>query len=286
MRPVKVVTDSTSDLPPDFIDRNLVDMVHLKIRFDDQVYTENVDLSADKFYSIIRQTNIIPSTAPPDFDEFTTCYQKWAPQHDILSIHLSAAFSETVKIAAKAARHVEQKYPESHIHVIDSKSASMGFGLLVKQAAEMAEQGYSLDKIIERITALRQRTYSFFSVNTLTYLRMGGRLGDLSTILPSMIGKKGVLTVDDGVVSLLDRTEPNINMADKIVECMQKKIEAGSAVIAVVLDANSPQKADELVTLIQENFDCQQVLRSTIGPVVGVHAGMGTLAAILQKVED
>jgi len=285
MRHVKIVTDSTSDVPIEFRQKLGIEQVPLKIHFGDEVFIENVNICAEEFYRRVRQTNQIPSTSAPDLVEFIECYARWADRYNIISIHLSSEFSETYRMALEAGDHVMKQFPECTIQVIDSKSASMGFGLIAVQAAEFAKEGRSISDITDFIYQANLKTYAFFTVGTMTYLRMGGRIGNLRSILPSMIGKKGILTLKEGTVSLLERVDMRIgmDMVDKLFGSIIKTVPSKSEIFSVVLDASAPDKAEQLMERILSRYQCRRYFRSTIGPVVGVHTGIGTFAAVIQS---
>lgn len=285
MRSVRIVCDSTSDLPQDLLNKLELDVIPLKIHFSNDVFHENETLTATDFYQRIKQTNIIPRTAPPDLSRFIEIFQRWAPTHDILSIHLSAFFSETVKIASQARDQVYRQFPDARIQILDSQSTSMAYGFQVLAAHDAAAMGQDLKKIEQELIKVKPRIYAFFTVGSLTYLRMGGRLGNLKAILPTMLGKRGILTIKDGEIKLLGRVEQDADMVEAVFQHVQQLIPAEMKIKAVVLDTNTADKGDALAKMIQSHYDCQQFYRSIIGPVVGVHTGLGTFACVIQTLD-
>lgn len=164
MSQVRIVTDSTADIPKDVREKLGIEMVPLKVLFGTESYRDAVDISADAFYDKLTGSNVMPTTSQPSPIEFLEVYQQLAEQGDgpIISIHLSSAMSGTYQSALIAKTMIDDKID---IDVVDSKSASYGFGLLVVAAAEAARQGRSREEILAMIAGFaKARKYIFWSI--------------------------------------------------------------------------------------------------------------------------
>jgi DegV family protein with EDD domain len=222
----------------------------------------------------------MPTTSQPSPVEFVDVYKRIAeedgPDVKIVSIHLSSALSGTYQSAVLARSMLEG---EIDVTIIDSKSASYGIGALVVAAAEAANDGRSVDEIVRLVQKMRDNFYIFFLLDTLEYLRKGGRIGKASAVLGSLLNIKPILTIDsEGEVAAVDRVRGQKKAMARLVELLEEKLD-GQSIRLQIAHANHPEGAEELQTLIAERITVASVGYVTLGPVIGTHAGPGVLAA-------
>ena len=201
---VKIVTDSTADLPPDVIDSLGICVVPLTVMFGKDSFLDGETINTGDFYYRLREGGDFPTTSQPSPGQFIEKYLGLADKCDgIVSIHLSSELSQTGNSAIQAVKEIGDQVPR--IEVIDSRSVSMGLGLMVISAARAAVNGAGVDEIIELVRDLIGRTHIFVLLDTLEYLRRGGRIGRASAFLGTMLRFHPILTIAQGVVHPIER---------------------------------------------------------------------------------
>ena len=294
---IHVVTDSTADLLPSLARRLNITVVPLSILFGKKVFKDGIDLQPDEFYSMLRTSEVFPTTSPPGKGEFIEAYRRLIPTGDIISIHISSKQSLTGQHAAEAAVDGADEFRklreeagapgEPVIRVVDSRSNSVGLGMLALFAQRMAHRGVGFDDIASRLEDLRERLEFVFLVDTLEYLRKGGRIGGARALIGSLLGVKPILGMKDGEVVSVDKVRGGRKAHPRLIEIFKKRIDPGKPVFAAVGHASAPKWAGRLRDLLQESFSVIELFEGEIGPVVGSHAGPGTVGVILlQPSED
>lgn len=277
LQQVRIVTDSTADIPADVRRELGIEMVPLKVLFGSESYRDAVDMSAEQFYDRLPSFGGLPTTSQPSPAEFMDVYGKLAEEgaKSIVSIHLSAAFSGTYQSAQLAASMMESG-PD--IAVVDSRSASYGIGLLAVEAAKAAREGKSKDEIVQLVGHLRAETRLYFLVDTLEYLQKGGRIGKASALVGSLLNIKPILSInDEGIVYSVDKVRGSKKAVARVIELLQKEL-GGRPVHLMMAHTNARSGAEEVYASIQPHFDVRSVQYTNIGPVIGAHVGPGTVA--------
>jgi DegV family protein with EDD domain len=291
---VRVVTDSTSDLPPDLARAHGIQVMPLLVLFGDRVFHDGIDLRPKEFYERLEKGPDHPRTNPPSKSDFLDVYRALAADRDVISIHISEKLSQTVVHARKAA---EEGLPELQrlrgeaeqvtLRVVDSNNASLGLGMLALFAARMARRGIEPDLIVERLEAMRGRMHVLFAVDTLDYLARGGRIGKGRAFLGNLLGIKPILGVIDGEVTAVDKVRGGRAAQPRQIELFRERGDPTRPVVMSVAHAKAPVWADRLRLLLQKSFDVAELIVAEMGPVVGTHAGPGTVgAALFQPTDD
>lgn len=281
MTKIRVVTDSTADIPAELRKALDIEMVPLKVHFGGETYLDAVTIQAEQFYEKLAQAKAMPTTSQPSPLDFANVYRRLARAEGdvrIVSIHLSSAFSGTYQSAVLAKSLMEES---ADITVVDSKSATFGIGVLVVAAAEAAREGRSLEEILELIGRLRREMSIFFLVDTLEYLHKGGRIGKAAAVFGSLLNIKPILSVDeDGEVASVDKVRGQKRAMARIVELLKERYGDGP-LKATVAHAHAPENAEQLSALIREHFRAESLSYTSIGPVIGTHVGGGTVGVIV-----
>lgn len=284
MGKVRIVTDSTADIPNDIIERLGISRVSLKVIFGETAYLDGVEINSGQFFEKLIGSPVLPTTSQPSPLEFMETYEKLLEEDaeaPIISIHLSAAFSGTYQSAVLGQSMLER---DADIAIIDSKSASYGFGMLVIKAAEMAAEGKSKAEILAEIERLRQDKRIYFLVDTLEYLQKGGRIGKAAALFGSILNVKPILTVDDeGMVSAVDKVRGQKKAMQRIVELFKRDF-GRDPVHMMIGWAHTKTLALELAELAKSELDVRSVNETEIGPVIGTHVGPGTAALFINRV--
>ncbi|WP_068774572.1 DegV family protein [Paenibacillus sp. FJAT-26967] len=280
MSRVRIVTDSTSDIPAATREKLGIEMVPLKIHLDGETYLDAVTLQPDQFYHKLVAAKSMPSTSQPSPAEFLTLYEKLLaedPEVQIISIHLSSAMSGTYQSALLAKSMLET----DRVEVIDSKSACYGIGALVVAAAEAAREGKSVEECTKIVRSMRETFAIYFLVDTLEFLQKGGRIGKASALIGSLLNIKPILSVDpEGEIASVDKVRGQKKAMARIIDMLHRDVPSGALHVSVA-HANNMEAAEELHRLIEQNFTVKSMQYISIGPVIGAHAGPGTVAAFV-----
>ena len=265
--PVRIVTDSACDLPEAVCEQLGIEVVPLSIRFGEREYVDRKELSTDAFWRELESASTLPETAAPSVGAFEETFRKLSDEgaDGIVCINLSAKMSATMQSAQVAAKALDGETP---IEIIDSMSASMGIGNLALIAARRAANGATVEEIVREVEGARARQHVYAAVDTLEYLRKGGRIGGAQAMLGSMLSIKPVIVVKDGAVEQGGK----VRTRSKALQFLIDQIPAGKVEMISVLHANAPD-IDDFLKMLEPVVPDAEVVVGKIGPVVGVHTG-------------
>jgi DegV family protein with EDD domain len=237
MSKVMIVTDSTSNLTPALLDGNPIRVLPLQLIWGHRIYRDGIDISAKDFYVDLEKATIMPTTSQTTPEEFKQAYAELIEEgYDILSIHISSKLSGTLDSATQAKR----AFPEAHIELVDSLSTSMAMGLQVMAAARLAANGGSLQECKALAEKAKDQTGVYFAVNTLEYLKRGGRIGGASAFLGTALGLKPVLELKDGRVEAIERVRTMSKATDRLLDLLEERIGGKRPVRLSTLHADAP----------------------------------------------
>lgn len=286
MTNIRIVTDSTADIPLAVREALNIEMVPLKINFGEEQYLDTVTLQSEEFYRKLTSSTQFPTTSTPSPGEFLEVYQSLLeePDTEVISIHLSSALSGTYRTAELASTLLEGDQI-GKVHLIDSCSASYGIGALVLAAAEAAQAGKSVDEIVALVQTMRANFYIYFLVDTLEFLHKGGRIGKASALFGSLLNIKPILTLDSaGEVTVVDKVRGNKKAIARILELLAADVSDKTIRSLHIAHANNLEGAEQLREAIVQRFGVEHGDYITLGPVIGAHAGPGTIAAFVSTV--
>jgi len=269
---VGVITDSACDLPPELTDEQGIDVVPLTIRFGEEELLDRRDLTPQDFWARCARTPRLPETAAPSPGAFQEAYDRaaGAGATGLVCVTLSSALSATYQSAVTAAQAVADRIP---VRVVDSRSVSIGLGLMALTAARMAREGKALDDVAGAADDLVGRTRVFGALDTLENLKRGGRIGGAEAFLGSLLSIKPIIEVRDGVVESESRQRTRGRSLQYLVG---KVREAGELENLAVMHARAPD-VDQLLDLLGAAYPRDRILVGEIGPVIGTHAGPGCI---------
>ena len=278
MPPVAVVTDTTSYLPAEITTELDVTLVPLYVVFGpDRIERETDITDYLAFFEELRGVESLPTTSQPSVGDFISAYEPLlAAGRDVVSIHISAGLSGTAGSATQAADQLarEDKGGE-RIHVIDSETAAGGLGMVVLAAARAAASGATAEEVTERARATRADLKMWFAVDTLEFLRRGGRIGAASAWIGSTLRIKPILTVERELAPV-ERVRTSSRAFERMVDYARQRHESG-ADAWVVQHIAAPEQAERLAERCHEIFGCGPLFVSEIGPVISTHTGPGLL---------
>jgi DegV family protein with EDD domain len=274
---VKVVTDSTSDIPPEVAEALGISIVPVYVRFDDEVYRDGVDITNEAFYRKLEGSFVQPTTSPPTRQDFATVYANCPEEADgIVSIHVSARASATLSSALQGKKLVKH---ECQIEVVDSHLASVGLALVVMSAARMAQAGDSLPNILSETHRAIGQVRMLGVFDTMKYLVLGGRISRATASIAGVLNIKPLLTFRDGelVREGLVRT-----YSQGIARLYDLARSTPSIRELAVAHSNVPDQAGQLKEQLVEAFPGVDIHFTRIGAGIGVHGGPGVLMLALR----
>jgi len=279
---IRIVTDSTCDLPPILLERYRIRVAPINIQFGLESFQENVTIGQDEFYQRVAADNAIPTTSQPSLGQFKAVYAEVAAEPDteaILSLHITSHLSGTYDSAVVAARQMPANPP---ITVFDSLSGSMGLGFMVLEAAQMAEAGAKMAEIIQRLEVVRERMRIFLSLDNLRFAQMSGRVGMVRALLSSLLNIKPLLTVNQGKLELVGRARSRAQALSGLIESLRQalKEQADRAPRLAVIHAQAPEAARQLADLCAEQFHRVPEIINTLSIGIAVHFGPGTVGIV------
>ena len=276
-RKVAVVTDSTSSLTPAMGEQYGLHVIPEYIIFGDQTYYDGVNLDAETFYRLLKNSEKLPTTSQPSVQDFVELYSALSEKAEaIVSIHISQEMSATLD----SARAAGQQLPGVPIHVIDSRSVSMGLGMIAIAAARAAAAGKEVDEVVALVEGLIPRINVIFAVDTLESLHKGGRIGGATAFLGSMLSLKPVLYIKDGRIEPLERVRTKKRAIERVLELMVERVKEAEGVHAAIMHCSIPEEAQGLSKQVDERFQPVELLVTEAGPIIGTHSGPGTLGIV------
>jgi DegV family protein with EDD domain len=274
---IRIVTDSTSNLPGEMKDRYNIEIVPLTVHFGEESHVDYYELECDNFYEMLKEKKEHPKTSQPSPEAFAKVYKKIIDEGDeIVSIHISSKLSGTIQSANIAAKEIN---PEM-ITVIDSKSTCSALAMMVIEAAKYIEAGKSKDEIIELFNKMIASSKIYFIVDTLEYLQKGGRIGKASELMGSLLNIKPILEVKNGKVVPFEKLRGTKKVYKRMADILNEFISGiGDDNAVYALSAGGSDNAIDLfLANIEDNNPVRDALISPISPVIGAHTGPGSFA--------
>jgi DegV family protein with EDD domain len=272
---VAVVTDSTTYLPQDLIERWGIEQVSLYVGWGDERRPEH-EYELDAFYTRLRDSADLPSTSQPSVGDFLACFEPLAAAgRDVVSVHIASGLSGTCESAREAARVIAGEGLPGRVEVVDGQTGAGGLGCLVLSAARAAEQGAALGEVTEAIGQTRDALEMWFCLDTLEYLRKGGRIGAAQAMVGTALKIKPILTFGTEITPV-GRVRTRRRAKQQMIDYLHELHDRG-ATEWFVQHAQSPEDAEALVAEGTAIFGSQPLFCTEVGPVLGAHLGSGML---------
>ena len=271
---IRIVTDSTCDLPANVIEQYNITVVPAWVNIGAQSMTDGIELTHKRFYNNLAHYDTHPTTAAPAPGVFAEAYSALADEGvtEAVSIHVSADLSGFLNSARLGAETVANRIS---VALVDSRNVSLGLGLLVLTAAQLAADGASSDEIVNELNTLIPRTVVYCACDTLEYLRRSGRVGFATAGVGSLLKIKPILIVKDGHATSFDRVRTSKKIVPKLLNLLDQ---AGELSDLAVIHASAPASANDLVGALRGRFPSgSSKLVATIGPAIGCHIGPGAV---------
>jgi len=276
MPSVAVVTDTTHYLPREVVQASGLHLVSLYVNEGDRHERESDMPDFSAFYERLRTATELPTTSQPSIGDFLAVYEPLlAAGHDIVSIHIAGGISGTVESARQAAAELASRGGAGRVEVVDSHMACGGLGAVALAAAASARGGAGVEEVVQRALRARDQMQIWFAVDTLEYLRRGGRIGTAQAWLGGALKIKPILTLA-GEITPIERVRTSGRAFERMVDYLRARA-ADGATTWMVQHIQDPERAAALVERGREIFGTEPHFVSEIGPVIGTHIGPGLL---------
>jgi len=271
---MKIITDSTADLPPELVEKYDIEIVPLKIHLGEETYRDYFDINLDKFYHRLRTTDLFPTTTQPSPQDFVETYRKLSLEDDcLISIHLSSKLSGTYQSAMVAA----QQFPELKIHLIDSQQASLALGMTVIAAAKAIEERKEIDEVLSLINRITSQIKTYFSVDSLEYLHRGGRIGRAQSFLGAMLKIKPLLAIHDGEIVPVEKLRGQQKLIRRMAQLVQDDAANVESLRVSLIHGGNEELLSKLSQQLEEIGNLELEYTSMVGGIVTSHVGPGAI---------
>lgn len=278
MKKIALVTDSTADLTEEIQKKYNIHVVPLKVRFKDKEYFDG-ELTSEEFYKKLEKAEELPATSQPSPEDFANMYRKLLKDYDeIISIHISSGLSGTVNAA-----HLAKQSLDGKIHIVDSKTISLGIGLMVTEAARNISEGLNALQIVEGLSKVRKNIETLFTLNTLEYLQKGGRIGKVQGVVGALLNIKPIIRVgDDGIYHTYKKARSQERALNGIVQAFKELARGRKYARLAVAHGAAHQAGIYLKEALENALQLKTSIFTQVGPVIGAHTGPGTVGAAVQ----
>ena len=274
---LKIVLDSAGDLPEGWQEQYGIDIIPINIIHNGKTYLQGVDMNYEDFYQLVENEGSVPSTSQPSPYQFTQFYRQIAkPGDQILSIHVTEKLSGTMASAKSAAQELSGEYT---IQTFDSASGTLVMGMMAKEARIMDRAEKTLDQIVKRLQEIRNQHRLIFTLDTLKYASMSGRVKHLQAAIASLLKVKPIIELCNGTLEMGEK----VRSRAKSIELMLKKLEkefGERRLIVGVAYARDKEAGTRLMKEVIERFNCAEVIIGEISISLAAHFGPGTLGVI------
>lgn len=274
MPKIAVVTDSTATLPEDLVKKYNIHVAPLSINWDKVTYKDGVDLKPLEFYQRLRKSTTLPTTSGAIQGEFIQIFEELRGKVDgIVAIVVTGALSAAYSSAVNAKNMV----PDMKIEIIDSRLATMGMGFCAVAAAKTAAMGSDIESVVNAAKDIMSKVHVYFAIDTLEYLRRGGRVSLPRAVLASLLKVKPIMVFNNGKLEPAAKPRTMSKAIETLLDFMKEKV-TDTPLHVAVMHADNQDGAEKLKKEITSRFQCAELLTPGFSPVIGTHMGPGALS--------
>lgn len=278
----KIIADTTCGLPLDELADLGIDVIPQIIIFDGKAYKDDHEIDTPTFLSKLKSAKELPKTAAPPPALYEPLYRAYAEQgHSIVIPTPSTDLSGTFRSAQVAAENV----PGADVHILDTRTIAGGLGVLVKKAKIWADQGKDPETILEDLRQLAKREVVYFLVDTLEFLHKGGRIGNASYLIGSLLQMKPILGLDDGKVTAIEKQRTSVKALNRIKELVLSECPKGESSNITVSHCGGQERAEQLAKELAEGLGLDTIPVYEVPPAIVVHGGPGIIEVSFFKAE-
>jgi len=274
---IRIITDSTCEAPDALLHHPAVSVVPLSVVFGQTALRDGIDITREEFWRRLPTADLLPSTSQVTPADFLALFEQFTAAGDeIVAVTISAKLSGTYDSAISARKSL----PTAPIDVIDSRSTSVGLGLMLQEAVTMADAGASRDEIVAKLARMREQVRIIFVVETLEYLQRGGRIGKAQAFVGTLLKFKPLLAIVDGEIVPVTRVRSRAKALEAMQETLLQQVpQRGPQVRLALTQAMATEDAKTVGAALATSFGTSQIFTAALGPVLGVHVGPGTIGA-------
>jgi DegV family protein with EDD domain len=276
-RKIAVVTDSTSDLPHELAEEHGIRIIPQVLIMGTKTWRDGVDIDAPAFYELLQTSPDFPASSQPSVADFREAFEELAKDADgIAAILVSDELSGTIN----SARMAKESMPDVPIEIVDTRSVSAQLGFIAIAAARAAAAGADLQTVADTARAMIGKVGVYFVVDTLEYLHRGGRIGAAARLFGTALNLKPLLAIKDGMVHPVTKVRSRGKALATLFQLLDEELAGKEGIHMAVLHVAAPEEAARLAEQLVERFHPVEMLRTECGPVVGTHAGPGTVGVV------
>jgi DegV family protein with EDD domain len=280
---IRIVVDSTCDLPAEYFDEYGITIVPINIRFGNETYEDGITLDHAGFYQKIDELGILPSTSQPSAGQFKAYYERLQKEGatEILSLHVTAKLSGTYQSAELAREMVQGQVA---VYPFDSACGSAGLGFMAVEASRMARAGKTVADILARMEVIRGRMSILLTLKDLRFAQMSGRVGKLQSSLASLLNLKPIVLLENGLIDVTEKVRARGKAVDRVLNIMVERVGTSAPVNLAVIHAADPEPGEELLQRARALFNCRETFLADLTSSLVVHFGPGTLGLVAYQV--
>ena len=280
MSKIKIICDSMSDLTKEQIEKYDIEVLPLTVILEDKEYKDGIDFELDEFYKILKDKKVYPKTSQVTYGQFKTVFDKYiAEGRTIFYVASSANATGSYQSAVMAKNDTD-----GEIYLYDASNLTFGAGIFVLRAAELVEQGKSVEEIIPELDLIKEKYCLVFSIDSLNHLQKGGRISSTKAVLGNILNVKPICEVKDGLVTQLGQVRGKKNIINKLIEATEELTngQIDNKVMYVGYMDNVKEK-DALIEVLKEKYNPEKIGTFRIGSCIGSHSGPGVLGILSFK---
>ncbi|MFF2875819.1 DegV family protein [Gottfriedia sp. NPDC057991] len=276
---LKIITDSAADLSKEIIEQYNIDVIPLRVYSEDEKeYFDGLTLDSKTLFNEMRSGKVF-KTSLPSYEYIYNTFVKYAKENtSCIYIAFSSELSGTYQSAVMVKNEFDEEFPDFDLEIFDTKSASIGQGLIAVNAAKLAMNGATKEEVVNNIKHSIQHIEHIFTVDDLQYLVRGGRLSKVAGFVGNLLNIKPILHVEDGKLIPLEKIRGSKKLIKRILEIMESRGTNLSTQLIGISHGDDLDKAIEIKNALAETFGCKEFVINSIGSAIGAHAGPGTLA--------
>ncbi|WP_272031149.1 DegV family protein [Oceanobacillus kimchii] len=285
---ITILADSACDLSKNYYNENNIEMIPLTVHLDNEEYEDGLTINPETVYEAMRNGKS-PKTSQASAQDFKKIFTKHAEENKTLVyIAFSSELSGTYQAAKMMELEVKETYPDADIYVIDSKCASIGHGLVVLEAAKLANNGASVNEIIEKANHHAKHMEHIFTVDDLEYLHRGGRVSKTAAFVGGLLKIKPLLHVEDGKLIPLEKIRGSKKVLQRMIDVMESRGQDFENQTIGISHGDDLSRAEQLSEMIQEKFNVtkENIVIEMVGSAIGSHSGPGTLALFFLNIKN
>lgn len=283
---IRILTDSGCDLPKEIIEKYNIDVLPLTVCLGENEYLDSVTIAPKEVYDNMREGKVYKTSQVPP-SKFKEVFLNYVENGDTcIYIGFSSGLTGTFQSAIIARDDVLESYPDFDLYMIDTKCASIGFGLVVYKAAIMLSEGKTKEKILENIKFNSKHMEHIFTVDSLEYLFRGGRVSRTSAFIGDLLNIRPILDVEDGKLIPIEKVRGRKKSLKRIVDIAgERGVNLQNQIIGIS-HGDCLEEAEKLKEMLEEKYGCKSFLINTVGAVIGAHSGPGTIALFFLNIEE